>query len=83
MQELNNELKLLLKTLQDFNEILGNVATVGKETVELLEAHITNLENHDERPHRPAPTDEEIDRMHDLWDSDRVESESKEYRNAH
>ncbi len=82
MEELNNELKLLLKTLKDYNEIMGNVLTVGRETVELLEAHIKYLE-HDEKPHLPPPTDEEISRMHDLYDSDRVESESKEYRNAH
>ncbi len=34
-------------------------------------------------PHKPAPTDEELDMMHEQWDYERVESERKAYQNAH
>jgi hypothetical protein len=37
----------------------------------------------DEQPHKAAPTDEEMDRMHDAWEFDMQQTERESYINAH
>jgi hypothetical protein len=37
----------------------------------------------DEQPHKAAPTDEEISRMHDAWEFDMQQTEREAYENAH
>ena len=48
-----------------------------KDKDEHMKAHQKELKR------LPQPTDEELERMHDAWDFERVESERKQYQNAH
>lgn len=45
--ELNAELKLLAEALKDLNDALNITAKLGKETAELVEAHINHLQGNE------------------------------------
>ena len=42
---MTEQLKLILEALKEYNALLNVLNKAGKETVELLEAHIKDLEN--------------------------------------